>query len=160
MSKRAKRREWEAEYVSEYIQKFWPKRLYILHFRITGPPQPAIREELSPEEIRMLRVWARWADAVILVPPVVYVVEAKLRASEYIKALGELLYYLEAIKRNPEINWKEFKEVKGILVIPIEDPILTTLARKFGIRVDVYTPSFWREFVASQPARFVAPKRT
>ena len=117
MSKREKRREWEAEYVSEYIQKFWPKRLYILHFRVTGPPKPALQEELSYEEVRMLRVFARWVDAVIMVPPVLYIVEAKLRASEYIKALGELLYYLEAIKRNPEINWKEFKEVypiKGI----------------------------------------------
>jgi hypothetical protein len=160
MSKREKRKEWEAEYVSEYIQKFWPKRLYILHFRITGPPSPLLKEELEPEETRMLKVYARWADAIIMVPPTLYIVEAKLKVSDYLKALGEILYYREAIYRNSEINWKEFKVVVGIIVVPIEDPIFTNIARRYGIRVDIYKPSFWQEFLKAQPVRFVSPKRT
>ena len=160
MSKKEKRREWEAEYVAEYIQNYWRGRMYFLHFKITGPPKPLLTEELEPEEIRMLKVYARWADAVILSPPTLYIVEAKLRVSDYLKALGELLYYRKVIRLNKEINWDEFKAVMGILVIPVDDPPLTSLARELGFRVDVYKPSFWEEFLRSQPARFVSPRRS
>ena len=160
MRKREKRREWESEYVAEYIQTYWRGRIYFLHFKITGPPKPLVSEELEPQEINMLKVYARWADAVILSPPTLYIVEAKLRVSDYLKALGELLYYRKIIKSNPEINWNEFKMVIGILVIPVDDPPFTTLARELGLRVDIYKPSFWEEFLRSQPARYVSPRRS
>jgi hypothetical protein len=160
MELRERKVQWEEAYVSEYLAKFWPRHRYIIHFKITNPPEPLIADPNDPNEMNLLRSYCRYADAIIFASPILYIVEAKLRSNEYLKALGEMLYYLEYIRENNSINWKEFSTIKGIIVIPHNDYKFMKLAEKYNIQVVKYKPTFWDTFIKYWPYRHVNPKRT
>jgi len=158
---RRPRREWEAEYVAEYCQTAFPGQRVIYHCRLGTWPTSLTAEELTPEEQAMLRVRMRWADAIILLPEKILVVEGKLRASEFLKGLGELQLYVHLVPHTEEfLAWKGTPAV-GRLLIPIPDPVVEAIARQQGIETAVYKPKFWREFLtAIQPrqARAIRPE--
>jgi len=133
----------------------------IYHCRLGTWPGPLTAGELTPEEQAMLRVRMRWADAVILLPEKMVVVEGKLRASEFLKGLGELQVYTHLLKVTPEFEKFKDRQVVGRLLTPIEDPVVNAIARQQGIETAVYKPKFWREFIAAiQPrqARAIRPE--
>jgi len=100
----------------------------------------------------MLRVRMRWADAVILLREKIIVVEGKLRASEFLKGLGELQVYTHLLKVTPEFEKFKDRMVVGRLLTPIEDPVVNAIARQQGIETAVYKPKFWADFItAIQP---------
>jgi len=111
----------------------------------------------------MLRVRMRWADAVVIQPSVITVVEGKLRASEFLKGLGELQVYTHLVGHTPEFKPMMPREVVGRLVIPILDPVVELIARQGNLDVAVYKPSFWTEYTAVlQPrqTRSIRPEET
>jgi len=149
---RRQRREWEAEYVAEYCSQAFPGEAVVYHCRLGTWPGPLTAGELTEEEQAMLRVRMRWADAVIIEPSKIIVLEGKLRASEFLKGLGELQVYTHLLKVTPE--FKEFKDrtVVGRLLLPIEDPVVIAITRQQGIETAVYKPTFWAAFLnAIQP---------
>jgi len=149
---RRPRREWEAEYVAEYCQAAFPGIPVVYHARLGTWPGPLTAGELTPEEQAMLRVRMRWADAVILLPDKIIVVEGKLRASEFLKGLGELQVYTHLLKVTPEYEKFKDRPVVGRLLIPIEDPVVMAITRQQGIETAVYKPKFWSAFLnAIQP---------
>jgi len=103
----------------------------------------------------MLRVRMRWADAVILLPEKILVVEGKLRASEFLKGLGELQVYRHLIEHTPEFKSLLPRTVVGRLVIPVDDPVVSMVARQQGLEVAVYKPTFWTEYT-----RLLQPRQT
>jgi len=158
---RRPRREWEAEYVAEYVSAEFPGEKVVYHCRLGTWPTPLTEVALSEEEQAMLRVRMRWADAVILLPKKILVVEGKLRASEFLKGLGELQLYVHLVPHTEEfLAWKG-TPVVGRLLIPIADPVVEAIARQQGIETAVYKPKFWKEFLtAIQPrqARAIRPE--
>jgi len=111
----------------------------------------------------MLRVRMRWADAVVIQPGVITVVEAKLRASEFLKGLGELQLYMHLVAHTPEFKPLMPRPVAGRLVIPIADPVVELIARQNHIDVATYKPSFWNEYTTIlQPrqTRSIRPEET
>jgi len=103
----------------------------------------------------MLRVRMRWADAIIIQPNVITVVEGKLRASEYLKGLGELQVYMHLVAHTPEFKELMPRTVAGRLVIPILDPVVELIARQNHIDVATYKPSFWTEY-----SQLLQPRQT
>ncbi len=156
---RNKRQEWEAEYVSEYCQRTFGHVPVIYHARLGTWPTPLTAPELLPEEQMMLRVRMRWADAVVILPNALIIIEGKLRAPEFLKGLGELIVYTHLIRHTPEYEKFLDRRIEGRLVIPIEDPTVMTLARKYGLTVDVYQPSFWTQYVQQIFKRVSRPIR-
>jgi len=159
MGVRAPRREWEAEYVAEYCREAFKGLTVIYHCRLGTWPTPLTAPELTPEEQAMLRVRMRWADAVVIAPKIITVVEGKLRASEFLKGLGELQLYMHLVRHTPEFAKFKDRAVAGRLVIPFEDPALSLIARRQGIDVAVYKPSFWKEYLAAIQPRQARPIR-
>jgi hypothetical protein len=159
MEARRPRREWEAEYVSEYCRQAFPEATVIYHCRLGTWPQPLTAPELTPEEQAMLKVRMRWADAVVIQPDKLIVVEAKLRASEFLKALGELQLYMHLVRHTPEFEKFRDRTVVGRLVIPFEDPALSVISRRQNIQVAVYKPTFWKEYLAAIQPRQARPIR-
>jgi len=158
---RRPRREWEAEYVAEYVSAAFPGEKAVYHCRLGTWPTPLTEVALTPEEQAMLRVRMRWADAVVILPDKLVVVEGKLRASEFLKGLGELQLYVHLVPHTEEfLAWKG-TPVVGRLLTPIEDPVVNAIARQQGIETAVYKPKFWNEFLtAIQPrqARAIRPE--
>ncbi len=88
----------------------------------------------------MLRVYMRWADAIVFSPTETIVIEGKLRGSEYPKALGELEIYVALVPHTAEYAHLLASRVVGELLIPTPDPTVETLARRKGFRVVVWSP--------------------
>jgi len=159
MSERRKRREWEAEFVSEYADAAFKGQTVIFHCRLGTWPGPLTSPDLTEEERRMLRVRMRWADAVVIMPERILVVEGKLRASEFLKGLGELLVYTHLIRVTPEFEKFRGFPVVGRLLLPIPDPVVEAVARSQGLQVQVFRPTFWEEFLEAIQPRQARPIR-
>jgi len=156
---RRQRREWEAEYVAEYCSQAFGAGPVIYHCRLGTWPGPLTAGELTEQEQAMLRVRMRWADAVVIQPDRILVVEGKLRASEFLKGLGELQVYTHLIKVTPEFEKFKDRQVVGRLLIPIEDPVVMAITRQQGIETAVYRPTFWADFQAAIQPRQGRPIR-
>ena len=90
----------------------------------------------------MLRVYMRWADAIVFLPQETVVIEGKLRASEYLKAIGELELYLSLLPHTAEYADLLADKITGELVVPVPDPSVETLARRKGFRMVLWAPSW------------------
>lgn len=156
---RKPRREWEAEYVSEYVTITFPGATVVYHCRLGTWPQPLTAGELSEQEQAMLKVRMRWADAIIIEPDKLIVIEAKLRASEFLKGLGELQLYTHLVRHTPEFEKFKNRAVVGRLITPIEDPALTLIARQQNIETAVFKPSFYDDFLEAIQPRQARPIR-
>jgi hypothetical protein len=160
---RQQRREWEAEYVSEYCSQAFKGATVVFHFRLGTWPQPLTAGELTPEEQAMLKVRMRWADAVVIQPDKLVVIEGKLRASEFLKGLGELQLYRHLVAHTPEFEKFKDRTVVGRLLLPIEDPAVALIARQQNLEVAIYQPTFWPQFLtAIQPrqGRSIRPEES
>lgn len=156
---RRKRREWEAEYVSEYCSREFKGYTVVFHCRLGTWPAPLTAPELSEEEKAMLRVRMRWADAVVIHPDRLMVIEGKLRASEFLKGIGELLVYTQLVRHTPKFAKFTHRAVVGILLIPIKDPVVELTARQQGFEVAIYKPTFWDTFLKKIQPRQSRPIR-
>jgi len=156
---RRKRREWEAEYVSEYTREAFRGMPVRYHVRLGTWPTPLSEPDMPEEERAMLRVRMRWADAIVVAQGVVVVIEGKLRPSEYLKGVSELELYVHLVPNTPELEAFRGARVAGRLVIPILDPTVQLLARRRGLDVAVFQPSFWAEYTQVLSGREKRPIR-
>jgi hypothetical protein len=156
---RKKRYEWEAQYVADYVARKYPGVPCRLHARIGTPPEPATGMELEPAERNLLRVKMRWADAIVFLPDRTVVIEGKLRASELLKALGELELYVHLLPRTPEYAHLLADRIDGQILTPIADPTVDSLARRKGFRLVVWSPPWLDEYLASISHREKRPIR-
>jgi hypothetical protein len=80
----------------------------------------------------------RWADAVVIEKDLVTIVEAKTIMDPGLPSTLQL--YGALWKRTPE--YKDFLHlpVKLMAVVAFDDPVLSQIARGFGIEVVVFTP--------------------
>jgi len=156
---RRKRREWEAEYVSEYTREAFPGMPVRYHVRLGTWPTPLTAPELEPAEQAMLRVRMRWADAIVTHSGMLTVIEGKLRPSEYLKGVSELELYMHLVPHTPELEALKGARIAGRLVVPLQDPTVEMLARRRGLDVAVYKPSFWTEYTQVLSARERRPIR-
>ena len=156
---RRKRREWEAEFVSEYCNQQLKASWVKYHFRLGTWPQPHTAADLSDEERAMLKVRMRWADAVAGFPDKILVIEGKLRPSEYLKGLGELQLYKHLVPHTPELSEFKDRRVAGRLVISLPDPTVEWLARTQGLETAVFQPTFWTEYLNVLSGREKRPIR-
>ena len=163
MAGRQQRREWEAEYVSEYCSIAFKGQTVIFHCRLGTWPGPLTATELTPEEQAMLKVRMRWADAVVILPGMLVVIEGKLRASEFLKGLGELQLYTHLVAHTPEFDKFKDRKIVGRLLIPFEDPALTLIARQQNLQVAIYKPTFWEAYkkaVQPRQQRAIRPEES
>jgi len=156
---RRKRREWEAEFVSEYVAATFPGRRAFFHQRLGTWPGPLTSEDLTDAERSMLQVRMRWADAVVPLEDRLIIIEGKLRASEFLKGLGELLVYTQLIPHTEQFRAWKGSPVVGRLLIPILDPTVKAVAAAQGFEVAIYRPSFWDQFLEAIQRRQSRPIR-
>ena len=156
---RRPRQEWEAQYVSDYVAARYPGVSVRIHARLGSTPRSLTGEELGPEEERLLRVRMRWADAIVFGAQETVVIEGKLRASEYLKAIGELELYLELLPHTSDYTHLLADKIVGELLYPVADPTVEVLARRKGFRVVQWAPSWLSAYLGAIPSRSVRPIR-
>ncbi len=93
----------------------------------------------------MLRVFKRYADAIVLTPGKTIIVEAKIRLNPGVISYLDL--YARLFKETLEFKERWNLPIEKMLVFAIEDPVTIELARQNGIRAVPFQPPWIRDYL-------------
>jgi len=141
----------EMRLVSEYIAKYYPNSVSLTRVRL-GPTHPQLlSEDLAEEEKRMLTVWRRWADAIIVTRTRLILLEAAILPDP--GDVSKLILYEYLARYTPELQQYLDRDIEKVLLIAIEDPVLTTIARAAGIEVVLFCPDWVKGYIQTLAQR-------
>ena len=148
----------EERLISEFCAKEFPDAPVRLRVRL-GPYLSALDpSQLSDRELRMVGSWRRWADAVVVQPDRLTVIEAAIRPA--VGKISQLEYYLRLVGSTPELLEFAGRPVHGLLLFAIQDPLLEQLAREKGFQVRYYRPPWVDEYLTQIYSREGRPVRS
>jgi len=156
--KRRTARQTELQYVSDFVQNFYPGRRAWTNLRIGAPHPSLVTPDMSPEEIRLIVGWKRRCDAVVLLDDRLVLIEGMIHADPY--HVARLEHYATLLPHTPELAEYKNLPVDKVLVFPIEDPVITLMCRKFGVRAALYQPTWLEETLSTFPWRLQRGSRT
>lgn len=144
-----RKRHWqprEIQMLTEWLAKTQKGKRWMTRVRL-GAPKPSVpRPDMSPEERAMIGAWRRWADAIILEPNRITIVEAAIRPQP--GKIAQLELYKLLFPQTPELRAWWGAKIEMLLLYAIEDPATIYLAREKGIRCVEYKPSWLPEYLA------------
>ena len=147
----------ELEMVSEYVARHYPNDEARFHVRL-GAPTQATAAQLPAGVAKAIRMaFARWADAVVITPTELVVVEGKMRSDA--GAISQLELYGDLVPYTPELAEFTGRRTRLELVVCIEDPVVTRMAEARRITVRVYRPSWLPEWIEKRNRRESRPRR-
>lgn len=131
--------------ISEYIAFRYPSAISWQRVRlgIYEPETPL--GELTASEIRAIGVWRRWADAVVISPRELIVIEGAIRPE--LGDISKLEGYLRLVPLTPELHPYLPRIIVGELVYAIEDPLVVAMARERGLRPVQFKPLWLDEYL-------------
>jgi hypothetical protein len=137
----------ESRLLAEYVAATWPNALVKLHCRLGPPVTNETGQFQSQEELNLLGgAFRRWADAVIVEPTRVIVLEAKMVLHPAV--IGQLELYLELVPRTPELAPFLDRPAVGMIVCGQPDPATVSLATRRGYTVATFRPAWFDEWLA------------
>ena len=146
----------ETRLVAEYLPLRWPGRRHLQRVRVGRIPSELPTDALAPEELRMLGVWRRWVDAMVVDPPVLWVIEAGVVPDP--GDISRLGLYLRLLPDTPELSDLLRLRPRGRLLYAVDDPVLARMAVEAGYEYEVWTPSWVPDYLRSRrPAHRRAP---
>ncbi|MCW3990623.1 MAG: hypothetical protein NWE88_11185, partial [Candidatus Bathyarchaeota archaeon] len=66
----------EMQMVAEWLAKNFPGDPYMTRVRLGTPRSSTPRADMTPEELAMVGVWRRWADAIVILRDRILLIEA------------------------------------------------------------------------------------
>lgn len=137
---------WEQRLRAEYLADRHAGDETVTQARLGPTPNAPPGVKLTLAESRMLGVFRRLADAVVLYPSRVVLIEFALLPSPGDISLVQV--YSRLFPQTPEfLAWSRlplFPQIVGA----IEDPLVSSLAREYGIDFILYRPSWLDEYLA------------
>lgn len=147
-SKDPNKRLWqprELRLCSEFLARFYPEYETQTHVHL-GPSFRRVGGRFMTDvESRVVGVFRRWADALVFQPDRVILIEAKILPQP--GCISQLKLYAELIPKTPELAEHKDKWVESLLVMAIEDSLITELARREGIRCIVFRPAWIDDYM-------------
>lgn len=141
----------ETRMLAEYLAWQYPNAIVWERMRL-GPLRPASGEgERSAEELALLGVFRRWADAVTVSSSELVIIEAKMRSVP--DAVAQLLLYRDLARLTPELVDYRDRPLVMELVVAVEDPAVRRLCEQMGIRHRLYRPDWLPAWSASRHRR-------
>jgi hypothetical protein len=141
----------ETRMLTEYLAWSYPGAIVWERLRL-GPLQPTSSAEgLSPEELSMMGVFRRWADAVAVTRDELVLIEGKMRSEP--GAVAQLLLYRDLVSLTPELNDYRDRRLVLELVVAVEDPAVRRLCDQQGIRHRVFRPDWLAQWSAGRHRR-------
>jgi len=144
-------RQWtgaESRLCSEYLASRWPGRHTMQRVRVGQIPSDLPTTHLTPEEVRMLGVWRRWVDALVIDPPTLHVLEVGLIANP--GDLSQLELYLRLVPQTPELERFADLRLAGRLVHAVPDPVVRDMCHGRGIACEEYAPPWVADYLAQR----------
>lgn|SRR3990167_4684967 len=145
----------EMRMVAEYVQLTYPDDIVFMRLRLGTMIPDGPRPNLAPEEVAMLGVFRRWADAVVITKDELVVIEASIRSDT--GDPSKLVIYGRLVPHTPEL--REFLDRRLVLelVVAVEDPVVRQLAQEMGIRTRTYEPKWMGLYLAQLHRREARP---
>lgn len=136
-------RDWqprEQRLVAEFIARFYPKDESRTHFPLGSAPPRFKGMYKSDADRRLTGVFRRWADALVLMPDRIVLIEGKILPQPGV--ISQLNLYAELIPKTVELREHKDKPIDKVLVCAIEDRLISELARREGIQVRIFHPAW------------------
>ena len=143
------------QYLVEWLMRNYPIGSWRTNVRLGVPSEELIKATISPEERRMLKIYTAQADAIVLLPDKVVIIEALVRP-EWWKIL-QLEEYAKLFRHTPEFRDHWHKPIEKVLLTTIESPFHRAMCEERGIRVVIYRPPWILEYMATLPGRKTRP---
>ena len=141
----------------EWLLKTYPPGSWRTNVRLGMPHPEVARVAVTPEEKRMLVITLPMADAVVLLPDRVDIIECVVRPEWWkilmLKVYGRLFPMTEEFRD----HWT--KPVKLILLTAILNPFMEWVARDEGVSVIRYRPIWIEPYYGATPARVRTPPK-
>jgi hypothetical protein len=142
------KRQWQARemrLVSEFLAKHYANYQTLTRVRL-GQVHPELHPELlEGAELRALGVWRRWADAIVIMPDRIVLIEASIRP--FPGDVSQLELYERLLPLTPELEQHKAKPIEKLLVFALEDPVVVSMARERGIKVVYFRPKWVDEYL-------------
>lgn len=148
----------EQRMLSEWLAKEYPNDTVITRVKMGTPHPSLISPGLSGAELRMVGVWRRWVDALVLKKDRVILVEASVLPAP--GKIAQLALYEELLPHTPELGKFAKFPVEKVLLSAAEDPVLTKIAKRYGIKVVFYRPTWVVEYLRTLSPRSQRPPLT
>jgi len=141
----------------EWLMRTYPPGSWTTNVRLGMPHPEVARVSLTPEERRMLWITLPMADAVVLLPDRVDIIECLVRPEWWkilmLKVYGKLFPMTEEFRP----HWG--KPINLVLVTAILNPFMEWVAREETIRVIHYRPIWIDQYYAGlMPRKRLPPK--
>lgn len=113
--------------------------------RLGSIPTSEVAPLLEDHEVRMLGVYRRWADFIVVTDDRLILGEAAIRPNP--GKISQLQLYRLLLDNTPELQQYLPRAVEMQLVYAIEDPVVNAMARLVGIRPIYFTTQAVDEYI-------------
>lgn len=118
--------------VSEYLATYYGQDRTMTRVRLGSIPATELTPLLEDHEVRMMSVFRRWADAIVVTDKSLILIEAAIRPEP--GDISKLQLYRRLLDHTPELKPFLPRRIEMQLVYAIEDPVIVVMAREAGIR--------------------------
>ena len=140
-------RQVETRMVSEYLKATYGKFPFIMDIPLGKLDPQTVTEQGILRAANLLRPYRPRADAVVLLPRYLVIVEAKVW--NVVNGLAKLPLYKSLIPFTPELAQYKGREVLLELVVGWSTPNLEIMARDANVKLVVFTPDWLEGIVQS-----------
>lgn len=136
-------RKWqprEMRMLSEFLAEHYPDAEYRVRVRL-GRIQPRSEGRFTTEEERVSAgMFRRWADALVIEPDRLILIEAKIRPQPGV--ISQLQLYARLVPHTPELQQFLDRPLEMLLIYAIQDDLLISMAREADIKCRLYKPEW------------------
>lgn len=150
---RAKRSNlaWEMRMRDEFLAKFHQGEPYKTQVRLGEVPGGYYLEKTEYRRMKMLGLWRRYADALVIKTDHVIIYEFALLPDP--GDITKLELYEELFKKTFEYEQYKNFPIKLRLISALEDPVVKMLAIRRGIEVILYEPAWLDDYLTTLELR-------
>lgn len=137
--------------LQEWVTLKYPLAQVFYELRLGPTQKHLVGVQVSPVLEAMLRVANWYADCVLVLPSEVLVIEAKVDPDP--GAVGQVLFYRSLIYSTPALAAYTTMPVTPVVLFAEDDSGVTPFARGLGCRVEIHTPPWIAQYLATRQFR-------
>lgn len=139
-------------YITEWLGITYPPGTWMTNVPL-GDVKVSNIMKMTPSEEKFVKKPLRpIADAVVILPDEVHLIEAKIRDER--GKIEQLLIYEYLFPKTPEFSKHKDKPIRKILLTPKDQGGFKDFLERFGIEVIYYNPLWIQEYLGSLDRRY------
>lgn len=136
---------WSYRLLQEWVAVKYPSAIPLYELRLGPTSAHVVGVHITPALEAMLRTENWYADAVLIIPGVTLIVEAKMQANP--SAVGQVLFYSRLALQTPALEQYRNQPIQPVVLFAEEDDAVSNFARSFGVRVEIYSPAWIEDYL-------------